>query len=380
MSKNNVGAFIWRTIFAVAYVSVVLPFTASFFRNIATPPQSPMYLFSIIPLTDANNFMLPVFLACLEFASIGLAISLWKKKEGTNKLFILLLFLACQTIPMLSLYCDVRGKDYQMEKKANDNSKKELMNSLSNRINGLNGQISELSKNLTDMKKERHDSNKSINQLFLIRKESPRNAVADMKAEIRERKMLREKDEERGAELFKQKKSLEADIKKWGDELQAAQSQTMRYGTQLEYIVRELLSHKSAFAGFISFLFPLTIVAVAFVLPKGSENNYTDPSFQFHDYLKYGSLLPADLHLTYAKMLTPSVSAYMTALLASKTLANEGLALHLQNDAFRQIIDEAGAITREIQLSKLDENSKNYLISEINKVMTKNLLQGGIRK
>ena len=70
----------------------------------------------------------------------------------------------------------------------------------------------------------------------------------------------------------------------------------------------------------------------------------------------------------------------MTALLASKTLANEGLALHLQNDAFRQIIDEAGAITREIQLSKADENSKNYLISEINKVMTKNLLQGGIRK
>ena len=28
MSKNNVGGFYLRTIFAVAYVSVVLPFTA----------------------------------------------------------------------------------------------------------------------------------------------------------------------------------------------------------------------------------------------------------------------------------------------------------------------------------------------------------------
>ena len=77
--------------------------------------------------------------------------------------------------------------------------------------------------------------------------------------------------------FLKQKKSLEADIKKWGDELQAAQSQTMRYGTQLEYIVRELLSHKSAFAGFISFLFPLTIVACGVCLAKRLGEQYTDP-------------------------------------------------------------------------------------------------------
>lgn len=379
MYKKNISAFVWRAIFTLAYTLTVLPFTVNFFKSIASP-SSTETLMLIFPLVDAHNFTLPIFLACLEFASIGLACSMWQKKQGTNKLFILLLFLACQTIPMLSLYYDVRGKDYQMEKKNHDSNKKELMDSLSNRIKSINGQILALSKNITDMKKERHDTNKSINQLLFIRKESQRDAVADMKAEIRERKKLRERDEEKVADIFREKKALEADLRKWEDELQVAQSQTMRYGTQLEYIVRELFSYKSTFAGFISFLFPLTILSVAFVLPKGSENNYTDPSFQFHDYLKYGSLLPADLHLTYAKMLTPSVSAYMTALLASKTLANEGVALHLQNDAFRQIIDEAGAITREIQLSKLDENSKNYLISEINEVMTKNLLQGGIQK
>ena len=373
MFKKNVGAFIWRMSFSLVYTAVTLPFMVNFFRSIANPSVEETLL-GIIPLVQIHRLMLPLFLMSLEFAAIGLACSVWQKAASTKKVVILLLFLGCQTLPMLSLYCDARGKDYEMEKKSHDNSKKELMDSLSNRLNGLNGQISELSKNLTDMKKERHDSNKSINQLFIIRKESPRNAVADMKAEIQERKKLRESDEEKAADLLKQKKSLEADLKKWGDELQAAQSQTMRYGTQLEYIVREAVSYKSAVAGIIVFVFPLTILSVAFVLTKGSNADAgVLPAFDLQEHLRNAASLPEDMHLTYAKMLTPSVSAYMMALQASKSLANEGLALHLQNDAFRQIIDEAGAITREIQLSKLDENSKNYLINEINRVITKNL-------
>lgn len=92
MSKNNISAFVWRAIFAVAYVGVVLPFTTSFFKNIATPPQSPMHLFSIIPLADANNFMLPIFLAALEFASIQLACSFWAMKHHINRYLILIIF------------------------------------------------------------------------------------------------------------------------------------------------------------------------------------------------------------------------------------------------------------------------------------------------
>jgi hypothetical protein len=158
------------------------------------------------------------------------------------------------------------------------------------------------------------------------------------------------------------------------------QSQKARYKTQLEYIVRELITYKSVFAGFIAFLFPLTILAVAFVLSKGSENNYPYSPFQLQDYLKYGSSLPSDLHLTYSKILAPSVESYMTTLRASKTLANEAVELHLQNETIKHIIDVAEALKEEIQLSTLDENSKNYLISEINSVMTKNLLKGGTQK
>ncbi|MBT9170399.1 MAG: hypothetical protein DDT18_00740 [Actinobacteria bacterium] len=241
MEFRNINNFFWRAVFAISYTAVVLPYTISFFRTIATPTTNETLMLM------AHNFALPILLSALEFAAVMLACALWQKAASTKKVVILILFLSCQTIPMLSLYYDVRGKDYQIEKKSHDNSKKDLMDSLSNRIKSVNGQILALSKNITDIKKERHDTNKSINQLLLIRKELPRDAVADMKAEIQERKKLREKDEEKVADLFKQKKSLEADTKKWEDELQAAQSQTMRYGTQLEYVVRELLSYKSAF-------------------------------------------------------------------------------------------------------------------------------------
>lgn len=371
MPKKNVSSFVWRMAFSLVYTAVTLPFLVNFFRSIANPAIEET-LMSIIPLVQIHRLMLPLFLMSLEFAAVALACALWKKAQSTNKVFILLLFLGCQLFPVVSLYYDVRSKDFEMERKVHESNKKELVTSLSNRIKGLDGQISVLSKNLMDMKKGRYDTNKGINQL-LLRKELPLNLITDMKAEIRERKMLREKDEERGAELFNEKKAIESDRLRLEDELQAAQSKKMRYGTQLEYIVMEAISYKSAFAGFIAFLFPLTILSVAFVLTKGSENNYAVTSFEFQDYLKYGSSLPRDMHLTYTKMLTPSVSAYMTALQASKSLANEGLVLHLQNEMCRQLIDESGTLKEAVLQSKLDENSKNYLINEIDGAISKNL-------
>jgi outer membrane murein-binding lipoprotein Lpp len=373
MPKKNISAFIWRAVFTVSYTAVVLPFTVNFFKSIASP-SSTETLMLMIPVIDAHNFMLPVLLAGLEFAAIGLACALWKKAASTKKVVILILFLSCQTIPMLSLYYDVRGKDYEMEKKSYDNRKKELMDSLSNRVRALNGQISALSKNITDIKKERHDTNKSINQLLLIRKELPRDAVADMKAEIQERKKLRERDEEKVADLFKQKKSLEADIKKWEDQLQAAQSQTMKYGTQLEYIVRELLNHKSVFAGFIAFLFPVTLLSVAFILPKKtSADAEMLPSFNLQEHLRNAASLPEDMHFNYARLLVPSCDAYISAFKASKTILNENDALNFHHALIRRIINEVKGLQEEIASSKLEENSKSYLLNELNTILNKKL-------
>lgn len=373
MHKKNISAFVWRAIFTLAYTLTVLPFTVNFFKSIASP-SSTETLMLIFPLVDAHNFTLPIFLACLEFASIGLACSLWKKAQSINKVFILLLFLGCQLFPMVSLYYDVRGKDYQAEKKTFDENRKEKVDAVETRIKNLVAQISTLSNEMKDTRKERHDADGSITQLLHVSKDMPRFLGEDVRAEMRERRSLRGRDEGNINELLKQKKTIDSDIKKSEDALQAVQSQTMKHGTQLEYIVRELFSYKSAFAGFISFLFPLTILSVAFVLPKNSRaDSEVLHSFNLEQHLRNAASLPEDMHFNYTKLLVPSLDAYLSALKASKKILNENDALNLHASLIRQIINEVKGLQGQITSSKLEENSKSYMLNELNNLLNQQL-------
>ncbi|MDP3112504.1 MAG: hypothetical protein Q8M71_10425 [Thermodesulfovibrionales bacterium] len=373
MYKKNISAFVWRAIFTLAYTLTVLPFTVNFFKSIASP-SSQETLMLIFPLADTHNFALPILLSALEFAAVGLACSLWQKAVSTKKVVILILFLGCQTIPMLSLYYDVRGKDYQAEKKTFDENRKEKVDAVETRIKSLVAQISTLSNEMKDMRKERHDSDGSINQLLHVSKDMSRFLGEDVRAEMRERRNLRGRDEGKINELLQQKKGIESDLKKSEDELQAAQTQRMKYGTQIEYIAHDLLSHKSAFAGFISFLFPLTILSVAFVLPKNSRaDSEVLHSFNLEQHLRNAASLPEDMHFNYVKLLVPSLDAYLSALKASKKILNENDALNLHASLIRQIINEVKGLQEQIASSKLEENSKSYMLNELNTLLNQQL-------
>lgn len=376
MKFRNISNFIWRAIFTLAYTLTVLPFTVNFFKSIASPSIKETIMLAIpaIPLVDAQNLALPIFLAALEFAAVGLACSLWQKAASTKKVVILILFLGCQTIPMVSIFYDIRGKDYQTEKKTYDENKKEKVTALAKRITGLNLQISTLSKDMQAMKLGRNHTTRSINQLFDMTKDTPRSVIEDVRAEIREQRSLRIRDEVKMTELLTQKKALETDLKKKEDELQAAQTQMMKDATQIEYIVRDLLSTKSALAGFIVVLFPVTLLSVAFILPKNSMTDAGElPSFNLQEHLLNASSLPKDMHYRYVRLLIPSIDAYISAFKASKTVANENDNLHLQNALIGQLISEVGALQGQIGTSRLEDNSKSYLIAEINKILDKQI-------
>ena len=338
-----------------------------------------------IPLVDAHNFMLPVFLACLEFASIQLACSFWAMKHHINRYLILILFLACQAFAVTSVYYDIRIKDFQTMKNTVDIARTESVESLRNTVSGLKEQAATVSAELNKIRRDRDSNNIAIDKLLVrMSKESFSINKEAIRAEMHNRERFREKREREIDDLLNRKRELDNEIRKKESEMEAYirnENKGLKYKSELEFIVKEVFTYKGGFAAAFVSLFPISILGVAFILPKNSNADAgVLPSFDLKEHLRNAEELPEDMHRTYAKLLAPSVSAYMTALLASKSLANENLTLHFQNNAFRQIIDEAGALKGEVQLSKLDENSKNYLISEINKVMTKNLLQGGIRK
>jgi hypothetical protein len=158
-----------------------------------------------VQLVEVHDFMLPLFLMSLEFAAVGLACSLWKK-QNTNKVFILLLFLGCQLFPMTALYYDVRWKDYQTEKRAYESSKVEIIDSLKSRISGLKEQISMVSAELSGVRRERDSNSSAIRQLLLnINRASSQSNKDDMRSEVQNREKLRERREREITDLLRER-------------------------------------------------------------------------------------------------------------------------------------------------------------------------------
>jgi hypothetical protein len=378
MKIKEVRNYFLRGIFTIAYTLVVLPFTLNFFKSIATP-SSKETLATIIPLIASHNFMLPIFLGSLEFASISLACAFWMNSQDKNRSLILALLLACQSFSMASIYYDVRSKDYQAEKKVYDDARATVVDSLKGRISGLKDQISTTSNELREIRKDASTNSSSIGQLLSsMQWEWDQSDKKAIQSEIQGRGRLRERRERQVDELVKRKESFENDLKQKEEQFESyiqSPRNKIDHKSELEYIVGKSLTYKSFFAGFIALLFPLSVIGVAFVLPKNSKPDPQEfPSFNLQDHLKNTALFPQDMHYSFVRLLIPSIDAYISAFKASRTIANENDKLHLQNSLFRQIINEVRALQKQIASCDLEENSKGYLLSELNKIMNRQLI------
>lgn len=377
MQLGKLSNFFWRAVFTVSYTAVVLPFTVNFFKSIASP-SSTETLMLMIPLGDAHNFMLPVFLVCFEFASIQLACSFWTMKQNTNRYLVIGLFLICQMIPAASMYYDIRTKDYQTVKKTIDISKTESVESLRNTVSGLKEQAATVSAELNKIRRDRDSNNIAIDKLLVrMSKESFSTNKEAIRAEMHNRERFREKREREIDTLFNRKRELENDLKKKESELEKYirdDNKGLKYKSELEFIVKEFFTYKSGFAGFLTLLFPVSILAVAFILPKNSNADAgVLPSFDLKEHLRNAASLPENMHFNYVKLLVPSLDAYLSALKASKKILNENDALNLHTSLIRQIINEVKGLQEQIASSKLEENSKSHMLNELNNLLNQQL-------
>lgn len=376
---NNIGVILIRVVFALVYTLTILPFTVNFFKGIVDLVNN-YTLANLIPLATIHDFTLPFFLMSLEFAAVGLACSFWAKRSTLQKIGILILFLCCQLFPMISLYYDVRGRDYLAEKAAFQTRKEMNISSISNRIHGIGIEINTISKDIQIINRRRHENSNFIDNMMIYRIQPVFNGFElsnditnDIKSEIQQLKLSRDSAEKKINELYDKKKSLAANLSKWEDELHLAQSQSMKTRTKLEYITQGLYTSKSGFVALIALIFPLTILGLAFVLPKSSDDTKENDTLVLKDHLKYGFSLPVEAHLGYAKLLEPSLFAQLTTQVVSNSLANENLILHLQNKTSMQAIEKADLLKKEVLSSRLSGEAKQHLINKIDEIVLKNL-------
>lgn len=380
MSAKSVGISLIRVIFALVYTITILPFTVNFFKSIVNPVTKET-LMNMVPLVKIHDFTLPLFLMSLEFAAVGLACAFWTKRSFIQKTGILLLFICCQLLPVTSLYYDVRGRDFQAEKKVFETNKTNEVNSISDRIKRLKIAINTLSEDIRSLSKQKYENTNSINDMFVYRiqpifegQELSDDITADIKSEIQKHHISRIRIEKKIEKLLDRKRALETKLAQWEDKLYQVKNKTMEQQTILEYIIRELFTTKSAFIVFLAGIFPLTILGLAFILPKNQNNRLSNNNtFNLQEHLEYGFSLPVEAHLGYAKMLAPSLWAYLTTHNASNTLANESVILHLQNEVDQQTLAKIEELKKEIQLSKLASEAKKYLVETIEKMALKNL-------
>ncbi|MCG2710183.1 MAG: hypothetical protein L6246_07725 [Thermodesulfovibrionales bacterium] len=377
MQLGKLSNFFWRAVFTVSYTAVVLPFAVNFLKSIASP-SSTETLMLMIPLGDAHNFMLPVFLVCFEFASIQLACSFWAMKHHINRYLILIIFLACQAFAVTSVYYDIRIKDFPTMKNTVDIARTESVESLRNTVSGLKEQAATVSAELNKIRRDR-DSNDIAIDKWLARMSKEKISVnkEPIRVEIQNKERFREKREREIDDLIKQKRVLDDDLKKKQSELEAYikdENKGLKYKSELEFIVKEVFTYKGGFAAAFVSLFPISILGVAFILPKNSNADAgVLSSFDLKEHLRNAASLPENMHFNYVKLLVPSLDAYLSALKASKKILNENDALNLHTSLIRQIINEVKGLQEQIALSKLEENSKSYMLNELNNLLNQQL-------
>lgn len=376
---NNIAVILIRVAFALIYTLTILPFTVNFFKGIVDLVDN-YTLANLISLATIHNFTLPFFLMSLEFAAVGLACSFWARRSTLHKIGILILFLCCQLFPMISLYYDVRGRDYLAEKAAFQTHKEASVNAISNRIEKLNMEIGTVSRDIQMINRSRYENSNSIDNMMIYRIqpmfsgfELSNDITDDIKSEIHQLKLSRNNAEKKISELYERKMVLSTNLSKWENELHLAQSQSMMTRTKLEYIVQGLYTGKSGFVALIACIFPLTILGLAFVLPKSSNDTKGSDILSLTSHLARGFSWPVEAHINYAKLLEPFLYTHLATQIVSSSQANENLIFQLQNETNMQAIEKADLLKKEVWSSRLSSEAKQHLIDKIDEIVLKNL-------
>lgn len=426
MDSKKILAIIWRLLFTIAYTAVVLPFTSNFFATIAQSPVSDYQFLKLFLLSDAHKFMLPIFLGSIEFASVTLASIFWKRSDGYEKwIFVPFVFLFLQVLPVSSVYFDIRSRDFYKEKVAKDSLLSRNVathwGSLSTYDNLIKNDSQPMiaTENLTigqklDLLKTKNDNLESIrrdirtfqndrknympsqedtlierkndkiqnrNQIDsrisnLIKQEQNEiKSISELESEVLSlQKEVQNKEANRTKSLNSQKDSLLAIPSKFKTDVENIEK-SFPYKSEYEYIVEKVNEPKSLFAFLIAFIFPTAVFAMGRVLPSiPSETELYVSSFNLQSYLNHANNLKKENHYNFASLLVPSLTAYVIALKASKTVANENVILHLRDELVFQVIANLKKFEEQILSSNLEEDAKNLLLSEIQKIINRELI------
>ena len=490
-----------RFIVTVSYTLVVLPYTVRFFNDLAAISlENEFRLFGIIPLSKCHEYFLPIFLCALEFASIHLSITFWKKKEKAFEyILIILLFLFCQSYAMSSVYYDIRNKEFEeINKKNNDyeikhitkidkyengtnriitdlkNENKFLKSELSNigttlnrkekekktltqEIDEISGKIIELSVknigvNAEELKKREREyqqykiktknndttirylkKNRKVanrgkideqiayynNQTFeyerkkkeyLDYKERFQQYLSDqvtlselhkskeikndaLKTEKKFIKRLNEKKDNLLNQIGKNYKQIRENERNLLEENQVNQNKTainsnnsnnlntfettdIGINTNLNYIVNNLFENSSYFAFFLVFLFPISILAIGFVLAKREVQSNEEmqnfnilSNFNIEKELEKCADVLRESHIDLAKIFESRILLYFKGLVYESNTSSIISDYISGLRCLENIAQSSSIMIEQIEKSQLSDDAKIHLISYINKLI-----------
>lgn len=225
----------------------MLPFSVTFFHHIATAPGDYFFL-GIIPLSVAHNFTLPMFLAILEFSSINIAFLLWARTEtAKRKIVLALLFVSCQSFPVVSIYYDIMAKEYNTVTA----STADMREDNKDRIMTLKAQIADTAADITSIREGRERATAAVSQL-----------IASDKAEIKQLTRVRGNSDRDLNSLMKKKQAMFTELIK----LESARQDTAARVSELAYVRQSLTSSTGRLPMFLALLFPVSILTFARVI------------------------------------------------------------------------------------------------------------------
>ncbi|MDP6923272.1 MAG: hypothetical protein R2568_08825 [Candidatus Scalindua sp.] len=140
--------------------------------------------------------------------------------------------------------------------------------------------------------------------------------------------------------------------------------------SKIEYIVQNLFTMDSAFALSFVMLFPISILAIGFVLArKEGEKEATATSFNIEKILENGSMLTNELQVGFTEMLKPSIMTYISGLKLSNDSNVSSMELNAVYDKAIQVTQALFIIRAQINNSKLSADAKSSLESYINNLI-----------
>ena len=141
-------------------------------------------------------------------------------------------------------------------------------------------------------------------------------------------------------------------------------------GSKIEFIVQNLFTMDSAFALSFVMLFPISILAIGFVLArKEGEKVTTTTSFNIDKILQNGSMLTDELQVGFAEMLKPSIMTYISGLKLSKDSNFSKIELNAAYDKAIQVTQALSIIRGQINSSELSADAKSSLESYIDNLI-----------